>query len=219
VSAVIEPVVDIIIGLFLRVIIWCVVTTVRFVVRTAWSLLTDHPGLSFLMATVALNEGWWSSPWAPYALLGLGALAVARLFSVHPPSELRDRALGAHRSTVRHLARASATGEMARETFGKVGDRARRVFRRDKHELPAMPAPPRPVATERTADVFGDPLDDAGRRLFAYRDAGYGGWLDQDGHPVDEHGTRITATGPDGAPIVADVDAVIPLGPVAERAG
>jgi hypothetical protein len=38
---------------------------------------------------------------------------------------------------------------------------------------------------DRTHDVFGEPLDEAGKKFFRLRESGYKGWIDQDGNEAN----------------------------------
>lgn len=200
------PGTDLVIGLFIQVLLWLVVWFVRLVWNCGRTMLVDHPGLSGLLLVASVNAGWIDpgelAPWVPLAVAGLFGLATVRFLGEHSVRDVIDDARG------RYDRRAESAGE----TAAKVR-RAREWFHREPAELPA---PPRAVTTERVTGALDMPLDDAGRRLFAYRENGWTGGVDQDGHPVDEHGTRVTATDAAGERIVADVNGAIPLGPAEE---
>ena len=199
------PVLDLLIGLCLRLLVALVVAAARLAWRVASSAVTEHPGLSFLGVLVAQREGWIASPWVPFLLAGLGVLAIVRFFTAHPPAEVARRAQREARRTYEAGAAVTTT---ARKAARWATDKARKPHRGGDD----LPPPPRTVATDQATDWKGEPLDDAGRRLHAYRENGYRGWLDWDGHPVDHDGTRITARTDAGERIIADIDA-IPMGP------
>jgi hypothetical protein len=252
---------DLIAGFAIRLLIWIVSATVRLVCRSVSHLVVHHPFLTAMLLLTAQRNDWliqfaplvtWL-PFGPVAFAlflvsipliatGLVILAVARFFSAHDVAAMTRRS--------RRIAGSASRGmrRHARRLERKATKKARRWWRdRNNDDGPeprpgkgvadeavdGLRPPPRPVDTERSTDGFGDPLDDSGKRLFAYREAGYRGWLDQDGHPVSEDGTRITATDADGAPIVAHigpdrpataaepepVPAVIPLGPARNGEG
>jgi hypothetical protein len=201
-----EPVINLVIGLFLNLLVWLVIKAVKFLFGLARTAVVDHPFLTGAVGLAAVENGWLASPWAAPLCGVLLALGVVRLVTAHPPAEVRQTAGKVHRSTSRRLGELVAVGEVAGETAGR-GVSVMRRRRTASSDLPPLDPPVQVTATQ-TSDISGNPLDERGRKFFAYREAGYGGWLNEHGDPVAEDGaggwTRITATDPEGRRIVAD---------------
>jgi hypothetical protein len=188
-----EPLLELVLGLAVRVFIWLLWAGVKFVARCVSTMVVDHPGLSSLLLAAAYREGWitdnapWLAPWVPCLLVGLVLLAVARFFTTHEPKEIRERV----EREARKVRRAAAPVVAGRDWLRKRTH--------DRADLPPPPAlaeavdlPPVPI---RTHDGLGQPLDDNGRRFFALRDSGYRGWIDHLGVAVDQNGAPLDAVG------------------------
>ena len=132
------PVLDLLIGLCLRLLVALVVAAARLAWRVASSAVTEHPGLSFLGVLVAQREGWIVSPWIPFALAAFGVLAVVRFFTAHPPADVARRAQ-------REARRTYEAGAAITTTARKAGRWATGKARRPHRQGDDLPPPPRPA--------------------------------------------------------------------------
>lgn len=138
-----QPMVDLVLGLALRFIVWAVVAGAKLAARLLWSAVSEYPGFTFIGLLTARDAGWISSPWLPFVLAALGVLAIVRFLTAHPPAEIAQQ--------VRREARkAVATGAAITESGRKARGWVHRRRRTD--QLDEMPLPPRPVATDTAGD-------------------------------------------------------------------
>lgn len=126
----IGPVLDLLIGLMLRLLVWLVVVTVKLAARCAWSAILNHPGLVFLGVLVAQREGWVTWTYTPLALGALGVLAVVRFFMGHPPVQVAKSVQGEVAKAYRAGLAVRDGGRKARRFVTEAPDRAARKFQR-----------------------------------------------------------------------------------------
>jgi hypothetical protein len=136
---------DLVIGLFIQVLLWLVVRTVRLIWRGLRSALFEHPLLTLFLMTSVRELGWWMliSPalalwmltWYPLIVLGLSLTAIARFVGDGGPAAVGRDAFRAGRF-LRDLAIWSTAASVADDASDGGTERVRSWWRRSRSSKP-----------------------------------------------------------------------------------
>jgi hypothetical protein len=136
---------DLVIGLFIQVLLWLVVRTVRLIWRGLRSALFEHPLLTMFLLTSVRELGWWMllSPalalwmltWYPLIALGLSLIAIARFVGDGGPAAVGRDAFRAGRF-LRDLAIWSTAASVAGDVSDLGREHVRSRWRRPRSAEP-----------------------------------------------------------------------------------